>query len=319
MIKRWTPADYVNADAVEHRLASIEQSIKAATPTDQPVTPALRDYSPRWLHAPAEDRQRLLDEAKAAALKRQVELIRQTRDTSTCSACKRGFVFYGQPHPECPPTPTTPSLCLKCYREEKDRREREERLDEFSETNPLSHHYLHEHKGAPPRPAQYETVMNWKGWSEDGDRISLGLVLVGDSFTGKTTACYHLAHKLVESGEYYSFLAVNSGHLNTIPEKVLDRSIGEFMERLQTTELLLIDDLDKVRITPRVASELWTLFEVRLREHRLPIFITLNTRTKRDFVRLFSGRDADSAKVGESIYNRLRQACQFIDFDMVAT
>lgn len=107
--------------------------------------------------------------------------------------------------PGVPSPPTTPSLCLKCYREEKDRREQEKRLDEFRETNPLSYHYLHEHKGALPRPAQYDTVVNWKGWSEDGDRISLGLVLVGDSFTGKTTACYHLAHKLVESGDYCSF------------------------------------------------------------------------------------------------------------------
>jgi DNA replication protein DnaC len=88
------------------------------------------------------------------------------------------------------------------------------------------------------------------------------------------------------------------------------------MERRKSVEFLLIDDLDKVRITPRVASELWGLFEDRLRYHELPILITMNTRTKRDFVRLFSGRDADSRQIGLSIYNRLQQACQFIDFDV---
>jgi DNA replication protein DnaC len=99
----------------------------------------------------------------------------------------------------------------------------------------------------------------------------------------------------------------------------MDRTIGDFMEQLQTAELLLIDDLDKVRITPRVGSELWNLFEVRLREHELSVLITLNTRTQRDVIRLFSGREADSRKIGESICNRLRQACRFIDFDVAET
>jgi L-alanine-DL-glutamate epimerase-like enolase superfamily enzyme len=61
---------------------------------------------------------------------------------------------------------------------------------------------------------------------------------------------------------------------------------------------------------------LWVLFETRLREQQMPILITMNTRTKRDFIRLFSGKAADSRQIGLSIYNRLRQACQFIDFDV---
>ena len=158
--------------------------------------------------------------------------------------------------------------------------------------------------------------MKWKGWSDEGDMINQGLVLVGESFTGKTTAIYRLARKLVEDGEYFTFLAVNSTQLNAIPEKVLDRTIGSFMNELLEVDLLLIDDLDKVRITPRVASELWGLFERRLREEPAPIFVTMNTRTKRDFIRLFSAKDADSRQIGLSIYNRLLHACQFIDFDV---
>ena len=315
----WNINRHLNADALERWLAETEKQIRAASPVDPPdletLPDLLREHWGQWFSLKGEARQQAFDRVRAWVIEEEIEAVRRTRDSATCTGCQAPFAFYWQTSARAERLRQKPALCLKCHRKAEEDKAREKRMDEFREANPLSRHYLHQ-KGSPPRPAQYAAVMNWREWSDDGDRLSQGLVLVGDSFTGKTTAVYHLFRKLIESGHAYPAVIVNAGQLNTIPERVMDRTIGEFMEQLQTAELLLIDDLDKVRITPRVASELWNLFEVRLRGHESPVFITLNTRTQRDFIRLFSGREADSRKVGESIYNRLRQACQFIDFDV---
>lgn len=306
---------YLDTRAIEQRLATLHARLTSASLADDPPIPELREEAHRWKYQTASKQPQLFEEVRAVAIVHQVEDCRKSRDTAQCKACKAEFAFYWESPFRKSRLSERPELCLQCFRDKRDQLQRDERLDQFREDNPLMHHYLGQ-QGAPPRPAQYQAVLNWRDHDEECNRISLGLVLVGDSFTGKTTACYHLAHGAVERNDFSEFLAVNSTHLNSIPEKVLDRSIGAFMERLKSVELLLIDDLDKVRITPRVASELWGLFEDRLRYHEFPILITMNTRTKRDFIRLFSGRDADSRQLGISIYNRIRQACQFIDFDV---
>lgn len=306
---------FLDTNTIEQCLAATHKRLTAASLTDDPPIPELRDYVRGLQFEPEAKQLRLFEEARALAITHQVEYYRKNRDEARCTVCKVEFAFYREsPHRKARLS-SRPELCFQCFCKERNRLLREERLDQFRVDNPLMHHYLGQ-QGAPPRPAQYQAVVNWRDHDAECNRISLGLVLVGDSFTGKTTACYHLAHGSVERNEFSEFLAINSTHLNSIPEKVLDRSIGTFMERLKSVELLLIDDLDKVRITPRVASELWGLFEDRLRYHELPILITMNLRTKRDFVRMFSGRDADSRQLGISIYNRIHQACQFIDFDV---
>lgn len=306
---------YLDANTLEQQLAVMHKRLTAASLADDPPIHELREYAHRWTFEKASKQQQVFEETRALAIKHQVEYYQNSRDKAQCKVCGVEFAFHWEnPHRKSRLS-QRPELCLQCFREKRDQLLRDERLAQFRVDNPLMYHYL-DQQGAPPRPAQYQAVLNWRDHDEECNRISLGLVLVGDSFTGKTTACYHLAHGAVERNDFSEFLAVNSTHLNSIPEKVLDRSIGAFMERLKSVELLLIDDLDKVRITPRVASELWGLFEDRLRHREFPILITMNTRTKRDFVRLFSGKDADSRQIGLSIYNRIRQACQFIDFDV---
>ena len=306
---------YLNVDAVERRLNAQQKEIENARFEDKQQPEPLGGFVCRTWQMPKEARCTAYEEYKVKAIEEHIEELRKCRTTATCQSCSLEFRFYKKIYIGGRELGEPPRLCRPCHHKECDEKAREERLDNFRDHNPLSGHYNCE-AGSPPRPAQFDAVMNWREWSDEGDRLSLGLVLVGESFTGKTTAVYRLARHLIEDDGYETFLAVNSTVLNAIPEKVLDRKIGPFIQELLEADLLLIDDLDKVRITPRVASELWGLFEHRLREQRSPVFVTMNTRTKRDFIKLFSGRDADSRQIGLSIYNRLRQACQFIDFDV---
>jgi DNA replication protein DnaC len=312
----WDPEEYLEVDPTTKDLEYLEQHLRTASLAVDEFMEVLACQRKTWETAPEADRPRLFDEAKAAALQRHVTDIRTTLDSEKCDTCHKSFSFYWKLAANAPVLRQRPTQCLPCKRAGKFYKTwlkyRRLALDE----NPLAQHYLSE-QIAPPRPAQYEAVMNWREYLPDNfDYHSLGLVLVGDSFTGKTSACYHALYHLVANQEYEGFLAVNSSHLNGIPEKVMDRTLGEFMERLYSTPFLLVDDLDKVRITPRVASELWNLFEVRLRERNAPVFVTMNTRTKEDFVNLFSGKDGDHRQIGLSIYNRLKKFCQFIDFDI---
>jgi len=307
---------YLNTDAVERRLAALQKKIEGAILEDKSQPESLSDFAWRSWRMPEEERAEGYQKAKAKAIEEKVEAVRKFKTTATCQDCGLTFPYFTRIDTEICVLEKPPIYCLPCHRKRCDQEARQERIDNFRERNPLSRHYLSQN-GSPPRPAQFDAVQNWREWWDDGDQHSQGLVLVGDSFTGKTTAVYRLVRKLVEENDYESFLAVNSTQLNAIPERVMDRTISTFMQELQEVELLLIDDLDKVRITPRVASELWGLFEHRLREQNLSVFITMNTRTKRDFIRLFNGKDADSRQIGLSIYNRLQQACQFIDFDVL--
>ena len=144
-----------------------------------------------------------------------------------------------------------------------------------------------------------------------------GLVLVGDSFTGKTTAAYHLL-ELAARDEWWPGLAITSDQLNRIPELVLGGSFGELREKLRDREnLLVLDDFDKVRFSPRTAAEVWSLIEFRLRGDACPspLVITMNVRSRAGFLKLFASRESDDKKTGLSIYNRLVAHCEFIDFD----
>lgn len=206
----------------------------------------------------------------------------QTVTAGTCRKCGTSYEYVTRLEPEREALDESPTLCLTCFEWEEDAPARRKRLNAFEEQNPGAFFYLPQ-QGNPPRPAQYDMVQAWR----PDKRIAL--VLVGDSFTGKTTAAYHLAKHLVSAPEQLinKFLAVNAGELNRIPELALERTLDEFLKSLLEPDLLLIDDLDKVRITPRVASELWTLFETRLRHTAVPIIITMNIRRRRDFIKLF--------------------------------
>lgn len=250
---------------------------------------------------PSPERDERLADFKTRAIAVHVTAPRATRGTCNCAECGTKIQFYGtaRPRPVC--SPCVAAAKLKAREKEEESR--------FYRNNPAARYYCGL-TGAPPKPSQYEAVLNWR----NSDRDDLGLIAMGDSFTGKSTALFHLMREIAVN-DWKEVLCVNSEVLNTIPKRAFDGTLGDLMAQLKETDALLIDDLDKVSITPRVASELWALVESRLRTNQLPLFITMNVRSKRDFLRLFA-KDGDAKQIGLSVYNRLAQACRFIDFDV---
>jgi hypothetical protein len=200
---------YLDAEAVERRLSALQRRIEEAKLADDDQPESLKDFAWRSQRMPEETRAEGYQQAKAKAIEEQVAGVRKFKTTATCQDCGLTFPYFTRIDIEICVLETTPMSCLPCHRKRCDLEARQERINNFRERNPLSRHYLSQN-GSPPRPAQFDAVQNWREWSDDGEQHSQGIVLVGDSFTGKTTAVYRLVRKLIEEGEHETFLAVNS-------------------------------------------------------------------------------------------------------------
>ena len=130
-----------------------------------------------------------------------------------------------------------------------------------------------------------------------------GLILRGESGTGKTVCLWHIARQLDMSGSPWEFrTAVQLGR-----ELARSAKDMELDYTLAKTPFLLIDDLGKEKLTASVAASLWELIEYRT-SRRLPIIAT--TRYAGDtLVRRFSEQE-----LGQDIAGRLREGCMAILF-----
>ncbi|MCK4625054.1 MAG: ATP-binding protein [Phycisphaerae bacterium] len=150
---------------------------------------------------------------------------------------------------------------------------------------------------------QYAEIMEW-GYD------SCGLMLIGATGKGKTRCLYELLRRLfLDDGfEVIVFNCVDFGHecvrqfMSSDPDGVTD-----WLTRLATVDILVLDDLGKAKFTERVESELYGLIEART-ANMLPILATSN----------FTG-DAFAAKLtedrGMAMIRRLREFCKVVIFD----
>lgn len=247
------------------------------------------------------------------------------RTTKPCESCKAVVEYYPSlPWEAGPPRSASwededgrrptwgtprPKYCDPCTA----RIDRENGLRRFKRQNPGAAHYLGL-SGNPPKPEQYAAVVDFDLFEPNAKN---NLVVIGASYQGKTTAVYHLAAKYAQDGLTVRF--VGHDELNDIPDLARTGTLRDFMDDLKDVSLLVLDDLDKVNITPRIASEILSLIESRhRRENPGNTIITMNVRSKRAFVTMFSKskKEDDARKVGESIYNRLVESFRFFDFDV---
>ncbi|MHC1767688.1 MAG: hypothetical protein AB9869_25990 [Verrucomicrobiia bacterium] len=175
-------------------------------------------------------------------------------------------------------------------------------LAEFHALNPSAHYYC-SLTGIPPRPVQYDKVLTW-------DAPPRGIVATGASFTGKSTAMFHLLRRLAK--EEQVCLAIGFDTLNEFADRDATGT-PDLLYELKGIGRLVIDDLDLAEMTPPVAGALLALVEDRIRARGLPVFVTMRARNKAEFIQRFTHHGTEH--IGTALYNRLNQHCEFIDFD----
>ena len=131
-----------------------------------------------------------------------------------------------------------------------------------------------------------------------------GLICVGPSGTGKTTAMWYLAQRL----EKQDTAPVLLNAIDFARRAAKSAKNNEADKGLMRAKYLLIDDLGKEKITATVASAMWEVFDHRLSWNRWTV---ITTRFKKGG---FVDRFADSDHLGQDIYRRIKDGCLPVEF-----
>ena len=159
-----------------------------------------------------------------------------------------------------------------------------------------------------PNPTQTQAALEWT--YKPG-----GLALIGETRSGKTRTAYLICRREFMAGKSvalfpcgeFSWKCSNAfgGRMTNADGDTI--SGAEWMEGLSRKSLLLLDDLDKVKLTERVESELFSLLDARMMR-LVPTIITTNY-TGREL----AARFVDKVR-GRALVARIREAYTAIAF-----
>ena len=196
------------------------------------------------------------------------------------------------------------------------------RLEEFNDSLPSI--YRHFDKNKYPRPELAEKLLNeWQNFEfDDGKETSPfnkldcpGLILFGSPRSGKTQLACELARQTFEK-EWHTdarfISAVQWAAETTAKAKRCD------LERWTNEQLkfawdgrcdpaiVILDDLDKMRVSPSVQSELFNFIET-ITANELRLIVTTNVSSRE-----LAGKFAP--EFGSAIVARLQEFCVPVDF-----
>lgn len=139
-----------------------------------------------------------------------------------------------------------------------------------------------------------------------------GIGLLGPSRTGKSPLIYALAQRLYLAGVDV-FPTSGIEFQRHVHRQVEHRHAWEhYLSRCEQSEVLLIDDADKLNLTPGVEAEYYGMLETR-RNWQRPLLATLNL-TGAQLTDLAQDRPDRAPAIAE----RLRDLCEFISVGMKA-
>lgn len=114
-----------------------------------------------------------------------------------------------------------------------------------------------------------------------------GLLLCGNTGTGKTFLCHAVLNAVADKG--YSIMAVTVGQFE---RKVWSGDKGEIFKAIERTDLLLLDDLGAERSSPYVQQLVFDLVDTRV-SARKPLLITTNMTKEQ----IFRPEDTDNKRI----------------------
>lgn len=151
-----------------------------------------------------------------------------------------------------------------------------------------------------PQPQLFYEAMKWKF----GTR---GRAMVGPTRKGKSRTAWKLAEREFLNGRDVKVAGSNFGILFAHKYTVSGTAAFEWMEELGRSELLLMDDVFKIKLTDAAEGALFNIVNHRT-ENGLPIIVTMNDSPETLKARMTADR-------GEALVRRLREFCEVITFN----
>ena len=149
-----------------------------------------------------------------------------------------------------------------------------------------------------PSPTRLQVALNWKY----GPR---GLLLHGDTGKGKSRIAWEVMKREFNARRTVAAIDGTFGFAYTEKFAQSTNEAARFINRLMGVDLLLMDDVLKVKLTDSVEQALFAIVD-RRSEECLPIIVTTNDTGETLAERMTDDR-------GPALLRRLREFCQVIE------
>lgn len=149
-----------------------------------------------------------------------------------------------------------------------------------------------------PLPFAKSYVQNWTQFERD----NVGLMILGDTGTGKTYAAACIANTLLNQG-----ISVYMANIMSVCDRLTglyDEGRLSYIASLKKYRLLVLDDFGVERNTDFMQEQIYSIIETRYRSGR-PLIITSN-------LELSQFRDCDALKYART-YDRLKEMCHPVE------
>jgi hypothetical protein len=150
-----------------------------------------------------------------------------------------------------------------------------------------------------PNPSKLEEVLKWE-YGPDG------MIFMGSTGSGKTRLAWALMKREVLSGRSIKALDSRAGLQYASIYSQSPQNVMHWVSRLVLAEILLLDDIFKIKLTDSFEATIFTVIDQRISWHR-PTIITSNDTGETLKARLSVDR-------ADPLLRRLRECCSVIQF-----
>lgn len=194
----------------------------------------------------------------------------------------------------------TKMLCRTCYKDSMNRGEQNRRWELSQEWNRICPSGFQLTKASDlPRPSLLMEVLRWQYCSN-------GLLLLGKTGGGKSRCAWKLCEREFLAGRTFSVMDATFGEEYAAKMRIGSDSCFLWLEEKAECDLLLMDDIFKIKLTDAAETALFTIIDARTKTQR-PMIITTNDTGETLCSRMTQDR-------GPAIVRRLREFCKYIEF-----